>query len=335
MFGRGGGGISPCPPVPPSPCTSSPHLPLPPLRCKKWTKYAFSPWCLNSSWPALQLWTKATSPHSIGRAEILCCFGLCCCLFVCFSTRTHIVHLVLFHTYLDQLHAQTVPKHLSCPLKSCSTVLSSPAQLSSQILLSCPLKSCSAVLSSRAQLSSQVVLSCPLKSCSAVLSNPAQLSSQVLLSCPLKSCSAFLSSPVQLSCQVQLSCPLKSCSAVLSSPAQLSSQVVLSFPLESCSAVLSSPAQLSSQVLLSFSLRSCSAFLSTVDLVVLNLKRDGSKFCKLWVWEKSRLQKSGVAVWRGLATIDKTGTSELWYLFLYTTKDNFKKPKMMLDCSLS
>ena len=54
------------------------------------------------------------------------------------------------------------------------------------------------------------------------------------------------------------------------------------------------------------------------------------------VLEKSRLQKSGVAVWRGLATIDKTGTSELWYLSLqYTTKDNFKKPKMIFDYCLS
>ena len=36
------------------------------------------------------------------------------------------------------------------------------------------------------------------------------------------------------------------------------------------------------------------------------------------------LKKSGVPIWRGLATIDKTGTSELWNLFLYTTKDDQK-----------
>ena len=53
------------------------------------------------------------------------------------------------------------------------------------------------------------------------------------------------------------------------------------------------------------------------------------------VWEKARLHKSSIAVWRVLANIDKTGASELWNLSLYTTKDNFKKPKMMLDYCLS
>ena len=53
-------------------------------------------------------------------------------------------------------------------------------------------------------------------------------------------------------------------------------------------------------------------FCGTVDLIVFSLKSDRSKFCKLRFGRNHGYKNQArVAVWRALATIDKTGTPGL------------------------